>query len=413
MYDPVSITVFAMVQALLTGAAKAIGEAAGRDAYQALKSALLTHYPAARPSLDNLERNPGSQNVQDQLIGILRSMGAGNDRNLQGLAEKLQNAIKFLSPGDPVDEQKRASGFRTIQQTLADHLNNLIRIRAQYRVDDSGLLSSNISRATDVPEQLRAEVRALHGRIRRNIESIARMIEDGNYRDTEDFIAGLPSLNMRERATSLVKADKDLHVSYQTLRLSVDYFSKFNTMLLDEIDQEGPANRQLHFMFGNAIIVYELADYIIDFMENFTPGGIRDLEDLHKAALRRIEATREDQKHLIETANSGQIDAKLRESRLKAAREREEALTTLQEEWKTYIKEASQFYTRVENVREMVPNLEFIREDARIQIQMLEMVSMLQLLRESLNSVQGTVDALAGFRLAQLNSTRVRQLLGS
>jgi hypothetical protein len=413
MTDPVSITVLSLVQALLIGAAKGIGQAVGRDAYAALKSALLTYCPGAQLVLENLENNPQSREAQDQLIGILRSAGAGNDSNLQRLTVKLQNAIRYSKQADLVDEQKRASGYNTIQQTLAAHLNLLIRIRAQCRVEDSGLLSSNISRATGVPEEYRAEVRALHSRIRQYIASVARMIEDGNYRDTEAFIAGLPSLNMRERATSLVKADKDLHVSYQTLRLCVDYFGRFNSMLLNEIDQEGSASRELHLMFGNAIIVYELSDYVIKFIENFTPGGIRDLEDLHKAALRRIEVTRVDLQRLIENAKSDQIDPKLRESRLKSARERERALDILQEEWDNYISEAGQFYTRVENVQGLIPNLELIREDARIQIDMLEQFSILQLLRESLNSVQGTVDALAGFSLTPLNETRVRRLLGS
>ena len=412
MTDPVSITVLSLVQALVIGAAKGMGEAAGRDAYKTLKSALLTHYPKAEPSLENLENNPQSQEVQNQLIIILRRLGAGNDSNLQQLTARLQNAIKYFNQMVIVDEQKRASGYNEMQRGLAAHLNLLIRIRAQYRVEDSGLVSSNIFRATDVPEDLRAEVRALHDRIRRHIEYVARTIEDGNYRDTEAFISSLPALNMRERASSLVKADRELHVSYQTLRLTVDYFGKFNSMLINEINLEGSAARELHLMFGNAIMIYELSDYVIKFIEGFIPGGIGDLKDLHQAAQRRIDVTRTDLRRLVERASSGKIDPKLRDSRLETARERERALNILQEEWENYITEASQFYAGVENARMLIPNLEFIKEDARIQIDLLEQVSILQILRENLRSVQGTVDALAGFPLAPLNESRVRRLLG-
>ena len=412
MTDPVSLMVLALVQALAAGAAKGIGEAAGHDAYNALKNALWTAYPNARPSLENLENEPQSQEVQDQLIMILRRVGAGNDSNLQQLTARLQNAIKGFNQKTLVDEQKRTSGYNELQRALAFHLNLLIRVRAQYRVEDSGLLSSNIFRAKDVPENLRAEVRALHGRMRRHIEYVAGMIEDGNYGETEAFISGLPALNMRERAASLVRADRELHVSYQTLRLTIDYFSKFNSMLVNEINLGGSAARELHLMFGNAIMIYELSDYVIKFIEDFTPGGIRDLEDLHQAAQRRIDATRADLRRLVERANSGQIDPKLRDSRLKTAREREKALDILQEEWENYVTEASQFYSRVENAQGLIPNLEFIKEDASIQIDMLEQVSILQILRESLKSIQGTVDALAGFTLAPLNETRVRRLLG-
>jgi hypothetical protein len=410
MTDPVSITVLALVQ-LLMSAAKGAANAAGRDAYEALKRALFAQYPEVQSVLENLERNPESLDIQHQLIVILRGRDAGNDSNLQRLTMNLRNVLKHLSQANVVIDQKRASGYNTIQQSLDAHLNLLIGLRKQFRVKDSGLLSSSVSRAAEIPQQYRAEVRALHGRIRHYIESVARMIEDGNYRDTDAFISRLPALIMQERAATLIKADRDLHVSYQTLRLSVDYFSKFNSMLLARIDPQGPPNQESDLLFGNSILVYELADYLIGFIQDFIPGGIRDLEELHKAALSRIEETRADLQRLVDTAESGRIDPKLRDSRVKTAHERERALDLLQAEWESYISEAKQFYARVDDARGLIPNLEFIREDARIQIDMLEQFSIFRVLRESLKSVQGTVDALAQFPLAPLNESRVRRLL--
>jgi hypothetical protein len=412
MADPVSLMVLALAQALIAGAGKGIGEAAGRDAYYALRNALWAGYPHARSGLEDLESRPDSPEAQDQLIMILRSTEAGTDNNFQQLTARLQAAIKGISQKLLVDEQERTAGYNQFQRELALHLCQLIDIRNRYRVNDAGLLSANISRAADVPGDLRAEVRGLHNRMRGHIEKVARKIEGTSYADTEAFISRLPALGMRERAASLVRADRELHVSYQTLCLTISYFSRFNSMLENEISRGGSAAREIHLMFGQAIMICELADYVITFIEGFSPGGIRDLEDLHRAAQQRIDETRADLRRLVERANSGQIDPALRDSRLKSAQEREKALSVVQEEWESYIAEAGQFYSRVAGARGIIPNLEFIRDDARIQIAMLEEVAILQILRESVKSIQGAVDLLAGFTLAPLNETRVRRLLG-
>ena len=163
---------------------------------------------------------------------------------------------------DPLAQTKRAAGFQVIKQALNDHLDRITSIRAKYPVEDSDLLSSNITHATDVPEQVRAEVRALHSRIRQIIGGIAFAIENDKYRDIEESIKSLPARSMRERAASLVKADKDLHISYETLRLTISFFSDLNSEVLSRIEHEPSVERQAQMMFGNAILIYELTDYV-------------------------------------------------------------------------------------------------------------------------------------------------------
>lgn len=150
---------------------------------------------------------------------------------------------------------------------------------------------------------------------------------------------------------------------------------------------------------------------MIDFVENFTPGGLQDLEDLHREALRRVETTRKAQDRLSEQAKRDGIDPGVRDGILRDVKQREEALTVFQEEWSRYIAEAKQLYSPVAEVRTKIPNLEMIRENARIHIEVLEMVSMLRFLKESTNSIRAAADILKGFQLAPLDATRVRRLL--
>lgn len=411
MLDPVSVTVAALVKAFLLSGAQGAGRAAGTDAYQALKTALSKKYGEAAASIANLERDPGSRDRQQQLASTLRHLGAGNDKELLRLSEQLLDAIEKGVWADPLDEPRRAGGIRAVAQTLDSHIERIAKIRANYRISDSDLLSSNISRATDVPAQLRAEVSALHVRIRQIIEQVASSIEGEKYQDTESLAQGLAGRSERERAIRLVRADKDIHVSYETLRLTVSFFSELNSEVLSRIEREPSGERETQMMFGNGIMIYELADFVIGFIENFAPGGFHELEDLHRETLRRIEKTLNDQERLIASAHRDGIEPEVREGILTDARNREQALNVFREEWDRYVAETKQFYGSVKDVQQKIPTLGLIRENARVQLDVLEMVSMLRFLKQNADAVRATVDALKGFRLAPLTTARVRRLL--
>lgn len=145
MSDPVTLTVTILVNAFLKG----MGTAAGRDAYYALRNAIIFRYPEVRPKIEEFELDPGSRELQERLVAALRRLNADNDPNLQKLARQLRDIIEYGNSADPVDQLKRAVGFRQLQEILNTQLERLIRIRASYRVDGADLLSSNISRATD------------------------------------------------------------------------------------------------------------------------------------------------------------------------------------------------------------------------------------------------------------------------
>lgn len=75
MIDPVSLVVVALARALITSSIQGAGEAAGGDAYHAMKARILKKYPSASASIDNLEREPDSQERQDNVAATLRRLG--------------------------------------------------------------------------------------------------------------------------------------------------------------------------------------------------------------------------------------------------------------------------------------------------------------------------------------------------
>jgi hypothetical protein len=339
-------------------------------------------------------------------------LDADTDPELVRLSEQL---IEVIEQGtwtdDPLDEAKRVGGIRALTQTLGIHIERLQNIRSSYPLDDSELLSPNISRAKNIPAKLRDDVSQLHARIRHIIEQVALNIESGKYQETQTVAQNLPGRNERERAIRLVEADKEIRLSYETLRLTVEFFSELNSQILKRIEREPSEDRRTQMFFGNAITIYEMADFVIDYITSFTPSGFHQLETLHQETLRRVEKARADQESLAASARREGIEPKVRDGILEDVRVREEALDTFKQEWDNYVAETKQFHGRVDEVHNKIPTLELIRENARVQLNVLQLVSMLRFLRQSADAVRAAVETLQEFRLAPLTASRVRRLV--
>jgi hypothetical protein len=426
--DPVSLAVVALAQALIKSAVDGAGQAAGDDAYHALKARILKKYPGASASIKRLEEEPYSQERQEHVAATLRSLGGTNDEELRYFADQLMAAIQYGYPDDQpaqesgqssayasdrVAQSKRLAGIRVINQTFSEHIRRVSDLRSYHLMDNSSLLSSNISRARDVPVEVRDQVAALHGRIRQIIGQVAQSIESGHYQDTESSVQNMPSRSERERAARLVQADKAICVSYETLRLTVDYFSELNGHVLEQTERERSPQRQSQMMFGNAIMIYELADFMIGFIRGFSPGGLMELEALHAETLERIRRAKAEQKRLEVRAQQDDIEAPARAGVLDNLRQTDAALEVLQQEWQSYVAQTRQLHEQIAEVQDKIPTLELIRDNARLQLDVLELVAMLRFLRQNDEAVRAAVRTLHGLRLVPLTPDRVRRLLGS
>jgi hypothetical protein len=322
MLDPVSLTVMALTSAIIAGAKEA-GKKAGGDSYQQLKGYLIRHYGHnAEVGIANLERQPGARQYQDALTRVLRGMGAEHDQGLGGLAQGLYDLVEEGVRDDPLEQPKRAAGVNAVGRLLETHIQRLSDIRSRFPIGDSQLLSSDVATATDIPQELRAQVSTLHERMRAIIQQVAVHIEDDKYREAEQLPQTLPNLIERERAGRLVQADKAIHISYGSLALAVSFFSELNATILARIEQESSVQRQTQMMFGNAIMIYELATFAIDFIANFTLGGMAEVEALHQNTMNRIAKAHEAQDRLTANANRELIEPGARDNVLEDIRHR-------------------------------------------------------------------------------------------
>jgi hypothetical protein len=330
-------------------------------------------------------------------IASLKSLGGADDQG-------------FHQADDPAAESERLAGIRALNHALGEHIRQVSNLRSNYLLDTSSLLSSNISTA-DVPAETRDQVASLHSRIRSIIEQVAWTIENSYYRATEDSVQRLPGRTERDRAARLVRADKATCVSYETFRLTVDYLSELNGQVLDTIEGELSPQRQNQMMFGNAIMIFEFADFTIGFIQGFTSSGLTDLEALHAETSQRIGRAKAEGERLAARALQDDIEPSARDSVLDAVRRRNAALEVFQQEWQSYIGQARRINERITELQRNILILKVIRDNARLQLDVLELTTMLNFLRQSDQALRAELSGLRGLRLAPLTPDRVRRLL--
>jgi hypothetical protein len=417
--DPASLIVAALVSGMLAGVRLAAQHAL-HEGYLDLRAAIVQRYGAKggaplEEAIEALEAEPTAPERQTALAVQLERVGADQDPELQALASKLTALVEdpMQRLVNPVEQAHHHAGVRAVAKVMDHHIDKVLDIRERQHLDDTDLLSTSNGKSRNVPQEVRDEVQRLQQDMREIIEQIARRIEDNNYRDAEQAIRSMPmAYSERERATSLVEADKRMHISYQALRITVEYFSELNEGVLQKIDREQSPDREANMMLGNAIMIFELTEFVIRYVNQFRLDGENDLNRLHRETKERISLLREQQQALETRVLNSDIEAAVRAQTLDDIRARAEAVDELEREWDKYLDEVGAVRSLIGDVHSKVPTLEVIRDNARIQIGVMQLVAMLRFLKLNAEAVKGTVDTLKGFRLAPLSPTRVRRLIG-
>jgi hypothetical protein len=385
LMDPASAIVAALVSGILAGVSRSAEEAV-YDGYVELKSTLLRRCasrdrPRLQQTVQELEAAPTAPDRQQALVHELHRVGADQDVDLQRLADQLLAVIENPVPqtSSPVERAQRRAGVRAVGTVLDHHIETVLELRNHHRIDDTDLLSAA---GSNVPMAVQDEVGRLHSDIRRIVEEIAHRIEENNYREAEDVVRNLPlAYAERERANALVHAEKRMHISYQALRIAVEYFSELNENLLASIDREWSTAREANLVLGNAITVFELTEFVIRYVERFRLDGHDDIHRLHREAKVRLDAKRTEQQALARRASAPAIEADVREQILDVIRTRESAIGELEREWDKYLSEIDSMRSAISEVYAKVPTLEVIRDNARLQIDVMQEVAVLRFLR--------------------------------
>jgi hypothetical protein len=384
--DPVTLVVMGLARCLLAGLAA--GEPS-LDAYWQLRDILVGRYGSSvETRLKLLERDPTAAGVQQDLGAALRRAGAAGDTDLGPLAQNLLRLVSDpASANDPIDEAWRTAGVRTVGLVLHRHVARLLDIRSRFAVPDTDLLIPILADRAEIPADLRRDLVELPARFRSIIEQVTVAIEAGRGA-TPRSVIGYPD---RQRAERLLEADRRLRVSYESLRLTVGCYRELTAAALTRLDRACPGQSPADpdELLGDAAVMFELADLVIQLVRTFSLAGTEELDRLHGEVRDRI---------------ADQLDPE-------PGPERAASIAVATEEWAAYVRELDQQRARVEAARIRIPAFEAIRDGAREQLGGPEPAAMIRLLTWTADAIRTTLASLSELPLVPLTPTRVQRLL--
>ena len=323
---------------------------------------------------------------------------------------------KALKPEDYVELAEKKAGALAIEYLIDRHLVQIMDIREAYPLDDLDLLSSELKDRYDIKKSVRKEVSRLQEKIRLIVEAITRRIADRKYNSTEEAIEGMKlSRNERTKFDDLLNNDKKVHISCQSLKVSVDVFLELNKRIIEKIEQsEISDDKQTarRMILGNAIIVYELLDFVISYIETFRVVGIEEITAIYESACRENKRLLEKENEREKRANSEYIIAEIRKQILTDVNSRKEVISRLSQEWDAYMKTISEKKEKTATVNESLPSLKLMRDNAKGQIEVLQAALVLGIVKTNMGALQSSMDALGKIELVTLSPDRIRLLLG-
>ncbi|NLG99442.1 MAG: hypothetical protein GX491_18970 [Chloroflexi bacterium] len=316
------------------------------------------------------------------------------------------------------EEIQRDAGIQAIERVAEDHLNQILAVRERYSVDDMDLLTTNVTAIKDIPQNVRDRMSSLHDRMRVIIEQVAANIEARKYRTVEGEVADMQlSVNERTRVTALIGAEKRLQTSYGSLKTTVNVLTHMNDMILRRIaasERSGDRTTERNLVLANAILVYELTNYVIQYVEHFQLEGVEEILQIQHSELKKLSELRKHQNELRKRARASSTP-EFRDTTLASIDALEDSVNVIRQEWESYTDEVKEMQSRVGPIAKRLHDLKVLRDLAGMQIRVFEAAAAVGILKRNILALEDAMRGLEKLQLASLTPDRVRRLfyLGS
>lgn len=311
--------------------------------------------------------------------------------------------------------EKEAAGS-ALEEIFDRHINAIIEIRRTRPVDNIGLVSHSITSNGNIPDAVRKDVASLQDKMRRLIALAAERIEERHYESIEQVLANTDmGFNERNRVQKFVAADKKFAISCQSVRVCMELFAEFNSRILDKVGQavvSGDVGAEKTMILGNAVLVYELADFLAKYIETFRIQGLDEVEQIHEEMQEFSENVRKQIEETRRDANEPSIGDELRRSIIASAEGQERLIVAIDEEWKKFMEVLENAKQQVSTVSQKLPSIRLIKKNAYNQLSVLQAAEVVNIVKGNITALNAAKVALEKIELAPLPEERIRRLLG-
>ncbi|ELS03451.1 hypothetical protein Xen7305DRAFT_00031750 [Xenococcus sp. PCC 7305] len=316
-----------------------------------------------------------------------------------------------------VEENTKETLVEVVETEVLDsHISQILALRNEFPVSNYEILSSNISLNRQIPQEIKKQIGAFQNKLRAVIERGALEIENFKYKSYEEALAKEHlTYNERNQATNLLEADKKINISFQSLKVATELFLELNKRIQEKIEdcrKSQNARLERDLVLANAILVYELSDFLISYLNSLKLEGIDGIKEVQRYINEKLSQIERKQQQLKARAESPEIiDEDVKQQVLSDIDRRNEAIQIVREEWSKYESSIEELKDSIGASKKQIPTLTLIRDNAESQIDILEITAIMQVIKNNVNALDSAIQNLKQVKLVSLTPDRITRLL--
>jgi len=324
--------------------------------------------------------------------------------------------------GGELIELEKNAGYQAVLTYLQEYTKRVRDIQEKYAFSNRDIMSPRLIDNPKLTSEELAGLAELKRKLDNIIHEVAERVEKHRIMSYDDYTQRY-DLNAYDklRVDSLVDSVRNINKSIQKIKFTVENFSRCNKYIISELDEciaQGDFSKSRMFVLGNMLLIYELANYLINFMESFKLDGVDDILHLSQRELEKISTTMQALQKLKLDADSPEIEPKVKDQVLTNLNDREKSLETFKEEWDRYIAGINDVQFKVGNLKDKIPTLKLIRDNAQNQLDFFEIMKIFgvmmvaETVRQNLDTLEIITLPLDELELISLPPHKVHTLIG-
>jgi len=308
-------------------------------------------------------------------------------------------------------------GATLVKQELDAQASDAVRLKDQVELRNVDLLSINLIANRNIHQTVKALVTERSLNVRKIIAATAYFIEESNFQRIDEAVSNLQGGRFdQRRLNALVASQKKISLSYGSLAAVVEIFKRANESIKTDIQAMGTATdaakriQKTNLYLKNAILIYELTHFVVEYISDFGLDGEGDLRAIQKEVIADVSRLRESDKKLKNDLKS--VSEKLRPAMQREIEQREKFHDRVVQKWDQMLERVEGQKGKTKEARNILNDLKAIRDNAKNRIDALNLAATTTLVDNSIEVIESMASGLGDFELPELNEQTACELLG-
>ncbi len=280
---------------------------------------------------------------------------------------------------------------------------------------NQNILGDNIRTSSDLPKTIRSKIEAYSVELRSVIESTAAYIEKNKFESVEQAVEAIKlGIAEKENLQDILKAQRKLSLSFESVNIATDIFLIINQKLRDElknISSSKETEKYPDLLLKNAVLVYELTGFLINYLDKCSLSGISDIEKLKQDVENRLKAIEMNNQEIEEKVKGFQKNSEEVKSALNEVQEQRKITKLCRDKWDSFDKRINDLQNGIEKIKNVIPTLELHQLTAKGRILTLDLIMVMRAFEANISLIN-TIADVKKFALEPFTVEDAQLLLG-